>query len=254
MLTSTYDGFRFVTNDTVFADSIAKGHTEPYPYDIHVVRRYLDTFPKRCRRYVDVGAHIGTTIAPYSRMFSNIVGFEANPETFAVLKENIAFNNIDCCLESVGLYSHPCRGYVRQHAGGNSGCYYFQEDVTGPVECKTLDQYRFEDVDFLKIDTEGSELFILKGAEENAWNKRVKEIWKKFKNGQEKDFSSFKVFFRSFKVLRPDLYEETYKSMKAKELLLEYEDIEYPENVISYSQRKAYNKKLLKQKNNENIQ
>lgn len=91
---------------------------------------------------------------------------------------------------------------------------------------------------------------VLKGAEENAWNKRIKEIWKKFQKGTEKEFSSFKVFFRSFKVLRPDLYEETYKSMKAKELLLEYEDIEYPENVISYSQRKAYKKKLLKQKNN----
>jgi len=89
---------------------------------------------------------------------------------------------------------------------------------------------------------------ILKGAEENSWNKRIKEIWKKFQKGTEKEFSSFKVFFRSFKVLRPDLYEETYKSMKAKELLLEYEDIEYPENVISYSQRKAYKKKLLKQK------
>ena len=88
------------------------------------------------------------------------------------------------------------------------------------------------------------------GAEENSWNKRIKEIWKKFQKGTEKDFSSFKVFFRSFKVLRPDLYEETYKSMKAKELLLEYEDIEYPENVISYSQRKAYKKKLLKQKDN----
>lgn len=49
----------------------------------------------------------------------------------------------------------------------------------------------------------------------------------KFQNGTEKEFSSFKVFFRSFKVLRPDLYKETYKSMKAKELL-EYEDIEYP--------------------------
>ena len=95
---------------------------------------------------------------------------------------------------------------------------------------------------------------ILKGVEENPWINRVNEIWKKFKNGQEKDFSSFKVFFRSFKVLRPDLYEETYKSMKAKELLLEYEDIEYPENVISYSQRKAYKKKLLKQqKKNEVI-
>ena len=79
-------------------------------------------------------------------------------------------------------------------------------------------------------------------------HKPLKKVLKKFQNGKEKDFSSFKVFFRSFKVLRPDLYKETYKSMKAKELLLEYEDIEYPKNVISYSQRKAYKKKLLKQK------
>jgi arginyl-tRNA synthetase len=68
---------------------------------------------------------------------------------------------------------------------------------------------------------------VLNGAEENAWNKRIKEIWKKFQKGTEKEFSSFKVFFRSFKVLRPDLYEETYKSMKAKELLLEYEGCIY---------------------------
>lgn len=33
--------------------------------------------------------------------------------------------------------------------------------------------------------------------------------------------------FRSFKVLRPDLYE--YQALLAKDLLLEYEDIEYPE-------------------------
>ena len=90
---------------------------------------------------------------------------------------------------------------------------------------------------------------VLKGTDkENSWIKRLNEVFDKFQNGKEKDFSSFKVFFGSFKVLRPDLYKETYKSMKAKELLLEYEDIEYPENVISYSQRKAYKKKLLKQK------
>ena len=166
MLYSFYDGFRFATNDPVFADSIEKGNTEPYPYDIHVVRKYLRAFPNRCRTYVDVGAHIGTTIAPYSRMFTTLVGFEPNPETFELLTENIRHNNIQCRIESCGLYSHPCRGYVRQHAGGNSGCFYFQEDPSGPIDCKTLDQYGFVDVDFLKIDTEGSELYVLKGAEQ----------------------------------------------------------------------------------------
>ena len=92
---------------------------------------------------------------------------------------------------------------------------------------------------------------VIKGID-NPWTKRVKEVYKKIQKGTEKEWSSFKVFFRSFKVLRPDLYE--YQALLAKDLLLEYEDIEYPENVISYSQRKAYKKKLLKKQKNENLQ
>lgn len=92
---------------------------------------------------------------------------------------------------------------------------------------------------------------VIKGID-NPWTKRVKEVYKKILNGTEKKWSSFKVFFRSFKVLRPDLYE--YQALLAKDLLLEYEDIEYPENVISYSQRKVYKKKLLKKQKNENLQ
>lgn len=95
---------------------------------------------------------------------------------------------------------------------------------------------------------------ILKGVS-NPWVDKLWETWEKFQNGTEKQFSSFKVFFRSFKVLRPDLYKETYKSMYAKQLLLEYDDIEYPEDVISYTQRKKYKSKLLakQKKENENL-
>lgn len=87
---------------------------------------------------------------------------------------------------------------------------------------------------------------VLKGTDkENPWIVRLLEVYNKFKKGTEKEFSSFKVFFRSFKVMRPDLY--TYKDLFAKQLLLEYEDIEYPENCISYSQRKQYKARLKKQ-------
>lgn len=62
---------------------------------------------------------------------------------------------------------------------------------------------------------------VLKGTDkENSWIKRLNEVFDKFQNGKEKDFSSFKVFFRSFKVLRPDLYKETYKSMKQRNYFL----------------------------------
>lgn len=95
---------------------------------------------------------------------------------------------------------------------------------------------------------------VIKGVN-NPWVDKLLETWDKFQNGTEKQFSSFKVFFRSFKVLRPDLYKETYKSMYAKQLLLEYDDIEYPEDVISYTQRKRYKSKLLakQKKKNENL-
>ena len=83
---------------------------------------------------------------------------------------------------------------------------------------------------------------IIKKVEKNAWIENLSETLKKFKENPPEKFQSFKVFFRSYKVLRPDLYE--YKALLARDLLLEYEDIEYPEDCISYSQRKAYKRKL----------
>lgn len=87
---------------------------------------------------------------------------------------------------------------------------------------------------------------VLKGVK-NPWTENFMAKFKEFKTGDEKKYSSFKVFFRSFIVLRPDLYKDIYKNLYAKELLLEYEDIEYPEDCISYSQRKKYKAKLKKQ-------
>lgn len=87
---------------------------------------------------------------------------------------------------------------------------------------------------------------VLKGVK-NPWTENFMAKFKEFKTGDEKKYSSFKVFFRSFIVLRPDLYKDIYKNLYAKELLLEYEDIKYPEDCISYSQRKKYKAKLKKQ-------
>ena len=74
---------------------------------------------------------------------------------------------------------------------------------------------------------------VLKGSDkENCWIKRLNEVFDKFEKGKEKDLCSFKVLFRSFKVVGGDLYKERYKCMKGKELVVEYEDMEYGENVM----------------------
>lgn len=85
---------------------------------------------------------------------------------------------------------------------------------------------------------------VLKGTDKKSpWIKRLLEVNEKFIKGTEKDFSTYKVFLRAFKVLRPDLYK--YKPLLAKNLVIEEDDIEYPEDCITYSQRKRYKSKLL---------
>lgn len=161
----SYDGFTYETDDPVFAETIPRGESEPYPRDLVIVKQYLRAYPTRCRTYVDVGAHIGTTIAPYSRLFESTIGFEANPKTLEFLHANLRENNIQCRVEKVGLYDHNCRADILLH-GSNSGCYCIQENDTGSIECRTLDSYDLQDVDFIKLDIEGAELAALKGAEQ----------------------------------------------------------------------------------------
>jgi len=167
-----YDNFRFYTDDPIFQDSISKGYTDPFPIHLDIVKRYLRLFPHKKRIYIDIGAHIGTTIIPYSCLFDNVVGYEANPKTYEILLKNIKLNGLNNSTKifNFGLFNEECRGDILQHGVGNSGCYYFKKRENGSVLCKKLDieckRKNIENVDFIKINTEGSELLVLQGARE----------------------------------------------------------------------------------------
>lgn len=160
-----YDGYKYLTTDHCFYDHIIRGQSEPYPHDLAIVKKYLYMFPHKNRTYIDVGAHIGTTILPYSKIFTRIIGYE--PFNYDYLEKNIKLNNIQNVeINKCAIYEHNCKGDILKH-GSNSGCYYFKENEAGQISCESLDNEmknkNIENVDFLKIDTEGSELFILKG-------------------------------------------------------------------------------------------
>jgi hypothetical protein len=85
---------------------------------------------------------------------------------------------------------------------------------------------------------------VFKHCENKEWRDKIMERYTKMKTGTPDQYNKYKVFLRSFKVLRPDLY--TYAPLLAKNLLLVDEDIEYPETCISMAQRRDYKKKLIK--------
>ena len=116
---------------------------------------------KSFRTAVDVGAHIGLWSFNLAHRFGVVHAFEpiaAHRECFA--------KNVD--LPSVHL--HP---FALGEQEGNIGMYtaptssgdsYVKGE--GDIHMKRLDDFDILDVDFIKLDTEGHELFCLRGGEE----------------------------------------------------------------------------------------
>ena len=187
MSSASFNGYTYFTNDPVFIYHINNGITEPYPVDLEIVNKYFKMFPHKNGTYIDVGAHIGTTIIPYTNMFKRIIGFDACSDNFKFLEKNIQYNNItNCEIYNHAIYKETCNGNMYVH-GSNSGCYFLKIEENGSTHCKKLDDVmedkNIENVDFLKIDTEGAELFVLEGA------KRLIEKYKPFIQFQVNELS-----------------------------------------------------------------
>ena len=119
---------------------------------------------------VDIGANIGLYSYPLSKAFRKVVAFEPVPHCAAILK-NYGAANIE--VHNVGLSSFD--GFLELHIPVHngveiSGCASFSnipgkdgKIITSPVT--TLDRCLLTGVSLMKIDVEGHELEVLKGAD-----------------------------------------------------------------------------------------
>ena len=165
-----YDNLSYYTDDDSFVWHINNGKSEPYTRELEIVKKYLKKYPTLNNTFIDVGGHIGTTSLPYSRLFKNGISFEPNKKSFNYFLQNLKINNINnVTLYNQGVYNKTTTCNVIKHAGGNSGCFYIQEcdknDINA-IEVIKLDDLCINNIniDFIKIDTEGSELYVLEGS------------------------------------------------------------------------------------------
>lgn len=155
-----------------------KAHTLHYHNDlIHRIAQDTNTFfeewlltPLRDRVksfecVVDVGSNVGN----HAYFFKNICNaervlcFEPLPDNFALLEKNCP----NCELHREGLSSEERTGHIQMTdpLDQNSGTAKISASGT-EVLLKTLDSYKLPNVSFIKIDVEGHELEVLKGAVE----------------------------------------------------------------------------------------
>jgi FkbM family methyltransferase len=118
---------------------------------------------------IDVGANIGNNSLYYSSFFNKVICFEPNPRSLKLLKANT--NEI----KNIEVYGHGCGESVQKsilyERFGNIGATSLDDSIeysnSFEVIIKPLDDMLNElvSVSLIKIDVEGAELSVLKGAE-----------------------------------------------------------------------------------------
>jgi FkbM family methyltransferase len=138
---------------------------------------------------VDVGAHIGKYTLIASKMVGphgKVVAIEAHPENYEILKKNIALNKLTNVIAlNFAVSSKEAMVKLYEH-GQEEGFTIYNTIMTGrimannqnyvEVHAKTLDSILLEnaikEVNWIKIDVEGAELEVLRGALNTLSNSR----------------------------------------------------------------------------------
>lgn len=151
-------------HDTHFAPSLAKGPlvdgAGTYQYaKLELALRYV----KQWRTAVDIGAHVGLWARILATRFERVEAFEPMPEHRDCFVRNVTADNV--VLHGCALGARE--GEIRMTTyTGNSGHSHVAETGEIAVPMLTLDSFGLEDVDFIKLDTEGYEREVLYGAVE----------------------------------------------------------------------------------------
>ena len=120
--------------------------------------------PEKGQLVLDVGANYGDSSIWWAKKFgAKVVAFEPLNDVFNELEKNIELNSVDVVAYNFAI------GNGEEIAGKSKGRMF---SAGGDLKIKTerLDDYSFDRVDLLKIDVEGFEHEVLKGAE-NTINK-----------------------------------------------------------------------------------
>lgn len=136
---------------------------------------YLSNFISSKTKLLIVGAHIGTLAIPFASMAKSVVAVEANPQTFKLLRYNLAINGTKNC-KAFNFAANDEPGELEflsntDNSGGSKrkpiiadDMYYYDnpEQITVPA-FRLDDVFKAQKFDVILMDIEGSEYFALKG-------------------------------------------------------------------------------------------
>jgi FkbM family methyltransferase len=156
--------------------------------------------PKPGEVVVDVGAHIGLYTLNAARAVGpngKVIAFEPDPQSFAILKENIALNHLDNVI-AINAAVSDTSGKKSFYACTDPSLSGFELQSEArlrevrTVNAVTLDEilrsYGINDVNWIKIDVEGAELKVLEGGRRFLQNANKLKIIVESSNNQSIEY------------------------------------------------------------------
>jgi len=176
--------------------SVAKWFYESGIAERSLINWVTETFVSPDKDFVDIGSHVGTYAWTCGKKAQHTYAFECSPKTFCYLAANVALQGLEERISvypfALGSAEGAIEYYIRSEDGGGNGVQYLSEADVGrksiTVQARTLDSFKLRNVGFIKIDVEGFELEVLKGAQDtlsrNGYPKILFECWGDWKEAE----------------------------------------------------------------------
>lgn len=149
-------------------------------YEHQLLEHILNNHPNH-KTIVEVGANIGNHVVFYEHFLNkeNILAFEPEPNNYKLLCKNISFNTTFAYQLALGENYNKVNMIKR--IDNNSGSFITTNGNN--VDMIPLDSLNLQNVTLMKIDTEGTELQVIKGAKETI-RKCKPLIYAEFEHGE----------------------------------------------------------------------
>lgn len=132
-------------------------------YQMKKIRASLETCARR-RTAIDVGAHVGFWSIHLAAHFKMLHAFEPMAQFRECFLRNVTSKNV--ILYPVALGDRRGNVQMAYSPSDSGGTHVANHVLEGGIQLNPLDEYDFADVDFIKIDCEGYEHYVIEGARE----------------------------------------------------------------------------------------
>ena len=156
------------SGDTMYEGRLIHGQYQSTNWD------FAQTLVSSWRRCIDIGSNNAVNAIHYAKRFQTVECFEPTPLAQKLWTRTIIDNGVKNCIlhtEALGETPRTTDIIIHPRTGGHNHIQHFDKNPrargttkrTVTVDVRTLDSYNFDEVDFVKIDVEGYELFVLQG-------------------------------------------------------------------------------------------